>query len=248
MFCSDIIKGNKNKVAALKRKRKGPVSKYARVAKEPLRVMKAPNLSRSRTAALVAFPTFDKCDSLVFFASTMARCLNAADFPALRKHMAYHFDKNCLVVYKGMPLNVDTLLKRLELNTELHPDMLMCARHSKVVDDRIEAKLYAKFTDIPSLYEPLTRSLRGTSDQDYLSEPREKHLKTKLNGHENFTRSERESMSRLIDLREHLTMYMTMHLSLRFNPRTHKVVAMETQFEFTSIQLSTLTAGALQTI
>jgi hypothetical protein len=248
MFRSGIIKSNLSKVPTLKRKRKGPISKYARVAKELLRVTKAPNLSRSRTAALVAFPTFDKCDSLVFFASTMARCLNAADFTELRKHMTYHFDKNCLVVYKGTPLNTDTLLERLELNTELHPDMLMCARQTKVVDDTIEAKLYLKFTDIPSLYEPFARRLHGTSEQDYSPVQREVILKTKLDGHEGFTRTERESMYRMIDLREHLTVYATMHLSLRFNPRTHKVVHMETQFEFTSIQLSTPTAGALQTI
>lgn len=230
---------------ARKKRKKGPVSKYAKM-KEPLKVAKPVNMSRSRTKSLVAFPTFDKCDSLVFFATTLARCLNTLDFAGLHKAVQLHFDKNCLVLYKGLPLDADMMIKRLQLNSELHPDMMMCARDTKVVGDTIEAKLFLKFTDIPSLYEPLTKQLRGTNEQDYLSVPRNTHLKTKLETNSTIPKSDRTRMARLVDSNEHLTIYATNHLTMRFNPRTHKVIALEMAFEFTAMELANLSMTELR--
>jgi hypothetical protein len=50
-----------------------------------------PTMSRKRKAQqLFVFPSFDKCDSLVFFPSSFARCVNSYDMKELGKLFASH--------------------------------------------------------------------------------------------------------------------------------------------------------------
>jgi len=47
--------------------------------------------------ALCPFPSFHKCNALLYFPSAMARHLNCGDLPSLSELFATHFHKNCAV-------------------------------------------------------------------------------------------------------------------------------------------------------
>lgn len=121
-----------------------------------------PNMSRrTPTNVLVAFPAFDKCDSLVYFPTTLIRYLNTSDIDAATKLLNKYMHKRCTIMLQGkQPTDMSLLnfTKMMTVTDDLEPDRIMCVRSTKVVENKIMATIYAKVTDIQSLYTNLSRT------------------------------------------------------------------------------------------
>ena len=121
-----------------------------------------PNMSRRTTTnVLVAFPAFDKCDSLVYFPTTLIRYLNTSDIDAATKLLNKYMHKKCTIMLQGKQPTDMSLLnfsKMMTVTDDLEPDRIMCVRSTKVVENKIMATIYVKVTDIQSLYTNLSRT------------------------------------------------------------------------------------------
>jgi hypothetical protein len=113
---------------------------------------------QKQTAALYVFPSFDKCDSLLYFPYSFTRHINSSDFTALYKLMNSHLDKNCSINMGSCDniehvLNMKAFVKLFEFMDQFQPDRIMCVHTTKVVENRILSAIYMKFTDVKSIVE-----------------------------------------------------------------------------------------------
>lgn len=219
-----------------KLKRKGPAPKSGSL-RTPYANAKTPNTAkRSRVPVLVAFPTFDKCDSLVFFPTSLSRCMNAGDFDGLAKLVNAHMDKSCQVVMKDKTLDLDMYLELSRWANDMHPDTLVCVRQTKVIEDTIQATMYSKFTDCKVIHDAMAKQMSTSKGKlaCLVGPRRSDNLKGKMDLDKRDD-EERERLCRLAESDLDLTVYTTMHLSLKYSPLTRKIVFMEYRFEMTSV-------------
>ena len=85
---------------------------------------------------LYTFPSFDKCDSLLFFPSSMARLTNSGDFKGLLKLFQTHANPNCQIQLSAdCPiLDITSVVKFYELVSDLHPDSMRVVRSTQQID------------------------------------------------------------------------------------------------------------------
>ena len=122
---------------------------------------KAPNMSRkSQGAVMYAFPSFDKCDSLLFLPTTLSKFINSADFSAVGELFQAHTSKDCQVSLMSnlLTLNISSFVKLYELAGELYPDTLTCVHSTKVVGNTIQATMYTKYTDCAAIFDGVMKS------------------------------------------------------------------------------------------
>ena len=113
---------------------------------------------RSPTNVLIAFPAFDRCDSLVFFPSTFTRLANSDDLTGIKKLFTNYMHKDCVFKYHANTGNVmvfdqNAFLQMFNVSSVLEPDRIACVRSMKVVENTIRATLYIKLTDNQQLYD-----------------------------------------------------------------------------------------------
>jgi hypothetical protein len=112
------------------------------------RQRKAPNKSRmNNVAKLVAFPSFDRCDSLLFFPSTLTACVNSGDMAGLSKLVASRIDKACAVSMANLDITGQDLVSIFDLMDQLHPDQIIIVHSTKIVGNTIRAEMVFKYTD-----------------------------------------------------------------------------------------------------
>lgn len=122
----------------------------------------SPNLSRrSPTSTLVAFPHFDKCDSLLYFPNSLTRHLNSSDMNNFSKLLLRHLDKECTIEFNftnERKVSLPDFLKFWNVANELEPDRIACAHSTKVIDNRIKSTISMKLTDCQPLYKAISRT------------------------------------------------------------------------------------------
>jgi hypothetical protein len=116
---------------------------------------------------LLAFPSYDKCDSLIYFPHAMSRHLNTANFYDLSKLFSSHLDKRCQIEVFDSKHNWRMIVKLFECMNEIHPDSLMCVHSTKVVGNQITSVIHSKFTDCRKLVGALQNS---ATDQMFKSQ------------------------------------------------------------------------------
>lgn len=123
-----IIKTRSRKVlksvttGMLKPPRRAKIQRASSSAISALSSVSKPNMSRRLpyNNVIVAFPSFDKCDSLVYFPTTFTKHLNNGDMSALGKLFVSHLDKNCDIAmancyrFKNHTLGPQLFLKSYE--------------------------------------------------------------------------------------------------------------------------------------
>ncbi len=112
-------------------------------------------------ATLYAFPSFDKCDSLIYLPTALTRHMNSGDVPSLSKLLRTHLDKNCavhLLFLNSQALSVNMLILTYKLMMDLHPDTLQVAHNIKVDGNKISASVLVKYTDNVLIHESLRRT------------------------------------------------------------------------------------------
>ena len=199
-----------------------------------------PNMSRrTPTAVLVAFPTFDRCDSLVFLPSTLTRLINSDDIAGAAKLCHTHMRKDCIINYRTDPgtnftFNLKSFLYFAKLTNILEPDRVMCVHSTKVVDNQIRATVYMKLTDTQMLYR--MNNTHNESDAqiaELLPQDRTKRFTMHSNGHPD------SSILQLSRLDEDLLLYLKYELIMTFDDVTKKVYAMDFTFALTSVHTIT---------
>lgn len=204
----------------------------------------APNMSRRvRDLTLYAFPKFNKCDSLLYFPSTMAQHLNSGDFSSLSELLSAHLHKNCsvqLVSGRNVSLTPPMFVGLFELCNELYPDSIMCMHSTKVVDNEIRSNLHFKFTDNKIIYESFVRKISGTDYASLFSKQRSEHIvqcfKANL-----IVEKDLQTICMLMDTEPEVVVYGRVELRLLFDETTKRVMDVKFISTLTSVTCSTET-------
>jgi len=200
---------------------------------------KAPNMSRkSQGAVLYAFPTFDKCDSLVFLPTTLSKYINSADFSAVGELFQTHVSKDCQVSLMSNLLSMDVLsfVKLYELAGELYPDTLTCVHSTKVIGNTIQATMYSKYTDCAAIF----NGVRKNREKDELFQSlcmapdRIDRYRGKILPH---GRSQKEIAKILSPaaLDVNLITYANLTMNFTFDDSTRKITKIEYIYDVTSL-------------
>lgn len=202
-----------------------------------------PNMSRrSPTNILIAFPTFDRCDSLVYFPSTFARLTNSDDMAGVRKLLATHMHKDCAY---GLNINIGNLivvnqksfLQLMEISNVLEPDRIACVRCTKVVENQIHATMYIKLTDSQQLYDLSPQTTRSMEpDVAALCFP-ERSARLKYYIHDGLsTEPIKQEIIARAECTEDLSLYIQSDIVMTIDDMTKKVIRFEMTYLITSIQ------------
>lgn len=199
-----------------------------------------PNMSRRRpSTVLYSFPSFDKCDSLLYLPSTLISYLNSNDMAAAGKLLIARLSSNCDIrmtfCESVNELTVDSLVNLHSILNETQPDRIMCVHSTKVVGNQIRATIHMKGTEnklvhdsvISAVRDPILKPLVKMSHKDMLKMKVDSCPKRHDNG---------DAMYALIDTERDLVVYVFLEMILTFNDRTRKVVDLELTGWVTSIQ------------
>jgi len=196
---------------------------------------KAPNMSRRvQGPTLCAFPTFDKCDSLVFLPTTLVKCFNTEDFDALEKVFKVHMHRSCSVHFKGMQFSVGEFIPAMAMLSQLHPDKVSCCSDTKVIDNTICAKILCKFTDNCVVSKSLTRAGREKYPNFFSSADRATCWKFQL-AWSMLSAEEQQKVVEAAAEGADLLVYGSLEYKFTFDPRTRKVVRLEYDMTYTSV-------------
>lgn len=196
---------------------------------------KAPNMSRRvQGPTLCAFPTFDKCDSLVFLPTTLVTCFNTENFDALDRAFKLHMHKSCSVHFKGMQYNVNEFVPAMALLSQLHPDKVSCCRETKVVDNSICATVLCKFTDSSPVSNAITKTGRDLYPKFFSCADRASRWKHQL-GWSQLSSEEQERAVEAAASGADLLVYGSLQYKFTFDPHTRKVTRLEYDITYTSV-------------
>lgn len=234
----NVLLNDRNQWALVKpssKKNGGKVKRSFKVSVEVAlaKTNRAPNMSRkNQGATLYPFPSFDKCDSLLFFPSTFASCLNSGDFVSLSKLLKSRVDNSCDINVAGRPLTVDMVVKVHEIMNELHPDSMICVHTTKVVGNEIRTLLYFKYTDSTTIRKSL---MRTCADPDYVDMCSPRGDPNKLSAFlDTKPEQERAVLSHMLEHQDEVLVYGRAYMTMTFDDFTKKVTGLHMECEFTS--------------
>lgn len=129
--------------------------------KKRIRKKKEPTgkpVSRKRKPGpkLYVFPSFDKSDAVVYLPSTLARLKNSGDTERILKLVKRHCSKDCAVILgrnTEMTISMDLFMGLVDCGAVLYPDAISCMHTTRVVENKILATMYYKYTDYPAISE-----------------------------------------------------------------------------------------------
>lgn len=236
-----VVKSSAKKVSKVSKISKTGDSAVKRDVSSALAIIergtKFPNMSRKpKLALLYVFPSFDKCDSLLYFPSSMSRHLNSGDFPSLTKLFNAHVRKSCDIDFACCTLKPqpNDLVRLFEYMDQLHPDSIMCCHATKVIENEIHASMYMKFTDCKAIYDSLSSTIKDPFFQSMFSEDRSTCLKEKMNLDAR-PEAERQLICAVVDSDKDFVVYLKINLVMTIDDMSKKAVAMKFTSELTSV-------------
>jgi hypothetical protein len=185
---------------------------------------------------LFVFPSYDKCDSLVFFPHAMSRSLNSSDFSALEKLFTTHLDRNCDIkfsCYQQKP-TARNFARLFEFMNDMHPDTFMCVHNTLVVENRIQASIYLKFTDCRAIIHSLERTVTDPFLRGILTMCTDDHVRNTVVFEQGDIASEQLLAAMKSDTDSEV--YLTVQMSLTFDDTTKKVKAFTMDSTVSSIR------------
>lgn len=200
-----------------------------------------PNMSRrTRDTMLYAFPSYDKCDSLLFFPTTLSKHLNSGDIPAVSKMFAAHFDKSCFIhMFVGKVhldnLTADALVRAYECSNVLHPDKISCIHSTQVDGNQIRATGFMKFTKCRALYNAVSKEIKETPFTPSDRGTWEDVLKYKIEK-EDPPPDEKAKLFALVDTGCDLLVFCRFEITITIDPVTHKITSWHVTGGTTSMQ------------
>lgn len=236
--------GNKAKVKPVKA-RSSVLQTIVKDMKHDDSVKRSYTRQRPSKYKLYAFPVFDRSDSLLYFPTTLARYQNSSDFAAMTKLLKTHLDKDCAIEMVAHNLTVDwrALLKFYKLVDELHPDRMMCAKNTRVIENTIHCTMYKKFTACKFIYESVARTTK-----DKVFAPRMCQFGLKGNCiAEEMDEPTVTAVEALVDQADSFLVYMRIDVVITFDDMTKKIVSMHMKPVLQSVQPSDLDLGVPST-
>ena len=201
---------------------------------------KANNKKEEKTpyAVLYAFPSFDKCDSLIYLPTALTRHMNSGDISAMSKLLRSHLDKNCTVnlsFLNSQVLTVNMLIMTYKLMLDLHPDTLQVAHNIVVDGNKIRATVLVKYTDNVLIHESIRRTNRDPTFTPVLQMDRaEGWEKECLSAGR--SKLETQQYLALATTRADLSINLSMQLELTVDDLTKKVAQFSMTGTVTSMQ------------
>lgn len=201
--------------------------------------MYKPNMTRRPKAnVLYAFPSFDKCDSLLYFPTTMTRHLNSADFPSLSKLFNSHMERNCEINMshcKSTRVNPRSFIQLFVLMNDIQPDRIMCVHNTKVVENHIHATLYMKFTDSRFIYESVLKTIKDPLIHEMMcGKNRTENLQEKINTAPR-SEEERARYAALLQSDVDLLIYVRLEMDITFDDVTKRIIGLDFKGQMTSL-------------
>jgi len=232
-------------VSSKPRFRKGISVKQALLAYD-----QQPNMSRRPpTNVLIAFPTFDKCDSLVYFSTSLVRHLNSSDIDAATKLLTKYLDKDCKITLHGKQLSevsFQNYKQMMTVSNELEPDRVMCVHSTKVVENKIMSTIYLKVTDVQSLYTNLSRTSKAFNDEEVLKMGLYADRVKRFQFYVEETPLSNQVAQDLIayaQREEDVVLYMKIYFTLIVDDKTRKITHFTHAYELTSVHITGTNAG-----
>jgi hypothetical protein len=186
---------------------------------------------------LVTFPSFEKCDSLIFFPHTLSRLMNSGDRQSLVRILHSYFESTCEVQLSGLAYNCVFPHKRLldlfVLTWEANPDFIMCVHDTKVIDNVISASTYFKYTECKYLTDSVRRMTKDPLFLEMLDSPTEQ-LKRELCV-ESKPEQERQEICAVLDSGQDVLVYGRIDLQIRFDHVSKKIVALQFAMHISSV-------------
>mmetsp|Transcript_84355 Transcript_84355/g.165099 ORF Transcript_84355/g.165099 Transcript_84355/m.165099 type:complete len:317 (-) Transcript_84355:93-1043(-) len=195
---------------------------------------KLPNISRRRkNSVLVAFPSFDKCDSLLFFPYTAARLMNSGDIDGVKKLFKSYLHPQALGNYYGKNLKLPELMDLFDVSEQLHPDHLKLVKDTKVYENQVVVQQLTKFTESSEIYKNVAKQFAGTRLQDYAPANRGDYLRALQFQDPVMGKQFRDS--ELPDSDQDLVVYGNVTLIMTFEGAQRKIIHMNCILEVSSI-------------
>lgn len=192
------------------------------------------------TKPLYAFPSFDKSDALIYLPSTLTRYMNSGDMQAASKLLLSHLDKDCVVNLPHHPsgfMNTKTLIKLLNLVSDIHPDSVMCVHQTKVEGNQIWASIYIKFTDCRTIRDSVRKSISDPALKTMLDISREEQVRKSLTSEER-TEEQKQHFLTLADTKDDILIYLSTEVVLTVDEITKKVSQFGIRSRTTSMHLA----------
>ena len=181
-------------------------------------------------AKLFAFPSFDRSDALIYFASTYSRLKNSGDTLTMSKLLLNRCAKNCTVMLSHNANDSVSAARYLELSdiTDiLHPDSVCCMHSTKVIGNQIKSIIYFKFTDIPAMHEHANLIVSDPLFRSFFVGKRKDVLKKRFGMSCGMQQGDRARVYELVESEEEFQVYGHCEFNLTIDEHTKKIVSMQ---------------------
>lgn len=192
-----------------------------------------------RSYKLYAFPTFDKCDSLLFIPTSIAALCNSGDMPALSKLLHSRAAKDCRVymdVLSDEDMSPDTYVKMQGIIVDTHPDIILCVHSTKVVENQIFASAVIKFTASLAMHKSIARVKKDPTFDPLFSVERAESLRHMIL-REDIPEHERVQFYDLLDTDLDLVIHKKTEMVLTFDDVTKKLMRLSMKCRLTAIEV-----------
>jgi hypothetical protein len=191
---------------------------------------------RQREPVLYVFPSYDKCDSLLFFPNAFSRHLNTADFTSLSKLFGNHLHKECDITFACFNIKptARNFVHIFEFMNDLHPDSFMCVHHTKVVENQIKANIHLKFTDCRKIFDSLNRTTTDPVHRTVLEMCSDEYIKERVRD-ENYSSLEVDRIDCWMKEKRDMVVYLKIEMILTFEDMHKRIVAMQLNSRLTNV-------------
>lgn len=180
------------------------------------------------------FPSFDRSDSTIYFASSFARMTNSGDEEGLGKLITNHCAKDTMVVLRedfSVPLAM--YIGMLNTINLIHPDSVCCMHSTWIDGNKIHAVLYSKTTDSAEMYDHRASIVEPRFAPFFVG--KRKDLFIRNMGLHSLDEGIRNPILKLLDLNVDFQIYSKIDITLTLHDRTKKIVDFSYSVNATSI-------------
>ena len=184
---------------------------------------------------LYAFPSFDKSNSMVYFASTYARLLNSGELDELSRVIKSYCIKDCEVkLHETLVVSLMQYVDLLSISNIFHPDSVCCMHSTKVVDNQIKSVLYFKYTDVPEMY-TYAETVCTDPAYNWVYVGKRKNILRRNLELDRQAEDKQRAIYDLIERDEQVQVYGKVLLTLTFDQYTKKIQHVRYDSKYTSV-------------
>lgn len=187
-------------------------------------------------------PQSVRCDTMAFFPTAFANCLNSGNNVGLSDLVRVHLDQQCdirLMCHESR-LSCYSFLKFFELMNEIHPDRIMHVSTTDIVDNQVTAAVYMKYTDCKLLYQAVARTVTDPSLLRVVPATRAQYLSTRMQI-EGRPEEERNQLNKLVDSDFDLVVYGCVYVHMTVDAKTRKATGLKMSGDMHSAHVAQLT-------